>query len=337
MPPPVIWGARIEPWRARPVPFCLKGLRPAPETSPRRLTLEVPWRAAASCATTTWWMSGMLVCTSKSSAGNSTVPAFWPLASMMSTVSALVVASVMNLRPLHCGTNENETATATGNGALDQDEVLLGVDGVHDEVQHGHALATHATGHAHALEDTARGRRSTDRTGLAVVTVRTVRRRDTLEVVSLHDTGETLALAGADDVDLLAGFEHPVDGQFLTERVLSGVSSANLGDVTARRDACLVEVTGQRLGDLTGVDLAAGDLNGFVTVDLGGANLGDDVRGDLNDGHRNEAVLVIPDLGHAELDAEQSLGRLSGCSCHESRSLQLDLDVDIGRKVEAHQ
>ena len=29
------WGARMEPWRARPVPFCLNGLRPPPETSAR--------------------------------------------------------------------------------------------------------------------------------------------------------------------------------------------------------------------------------------------------------------------------------------------------------------
>ena len=31
-PPPVKWGARMEPWRARPVPFWRNGLRPPPET-----------------------------------------------------------------------------------------------------------------------------------------------------------------------------------------------------------------------------------------------------------------------------------------------------------------
>ena len=115
------------------------------------------------------------------------------------------------------------------------------------EVQHGDAVATHAAGHAHALEDTAGGRGCTDRAGLAVVAVRTVAGRDTLEVVALHDTGEALALAGADDVDLLAGLED-VDGELLAERVLGGVIGAQLGEVTARRDAGLVEVTGERLG-----------------------------------------------------------------------------------------
>ena len=70
-------------------------------------------------------------------------------------------------------------------------------------------------------------------------------RRDTLEVVTLHDTGEALALAGADDVDQLAGLED-VDGELLAERVVGGVSGADLGEVTARRDAGLVEVGRER-------------------------------------------------------------------------------------------
>jgi len=41
-PPPANCGARVEPWRARPVPFCLWGLRPPPRTSPRVLVEAVP-------------------------------------------------------------------------------------------------------------------------------------------------------------------------------------------------------------------------------------------------------------------------------------------------------
>ena len=93
------------------------------------------------------------------------------------------------------------------------------------------------------------------------------RRRDTLEVVALHDTGEALALAGADDVDQLAGLED-VDRELLAERVLGGVGGAHLGEVAARRDAGLVEVTGGRLVHLARVDLAVGDLDGDVAVDL---------------------------------------------------------------------
>src|SRR5690606_5405359 len=42
MPPPAYCGARIEPWRARPVPFWRYGFLPPPRTSPRDLTSCVP-------------------------------------------------------------------------------------------------------------------------------------------------------------------------------------------------------------------------------------------------------------------------------------------------------
>ena len=43
-PPPRQCGARVEPWRARPVPFWRHGFLPPPATSPRVL---VSWRALA--------------------------------------------------------------------------------------------------------------------------------------------------------------------------------------------------------------------------------------------------------------------------------------------------
>src|SRR6185312_10484668 len=183
-------GARMEPWRARPVPFCLNGLRPAPETSARVLVLWVPWRAAASCATTTWCSSGTLVWTSKISAGRS-------------TLSVLAI----ELGSLHSGTDENDRAAGTGNGTLDQEQGVLGIHGVNGQVQRGLLDGAHAAGHALATENAARSGRATDGTGLAVVFVRAVRGAHTGEAVTLHNTGEALALGGSDDVDLLAGFE----------------------------------------------------------------------------------------------------------------------------------
>src|SRR5690606_14749032 len=120
------------------------------------------------------------------------------------------------------------------------------------------------------------------------------------EVVALHDTGEALALARADDVDLGPGLED-LDRELLADRVLGGVGRADLRDMTARRDAGLLEVAGERLGDLAGIDLTGGELHGAIAVHLRGAQLGHDVGGDLDDGHRNETVVLIPDLRHAEL------------------------------------
>src|SRR5690606_33294287 len=205
----------------------------------------------------------------------------------------------------------NDTAAGSGDRALDEQQALLQVNSLNLETLDGHAVATHTAGHALAAEDAARGGRSTDRARLAVVAVRTVRCGDTGEVVTLHDTGETLALAGADDVDLGAGLED-VDCEFLAERVLASIRGAYLGEVAARRDACFVKVTGGRLVRLAGVDLAVGDLDRAVAVNLGRAHLGDHVRGDLDDGDRDELVVFIPDLGHAELGAQQTF---TGRSC----------------------
>src|SRR3954468_900003 len=236
-------------------------------------------------------------------------PAFLPLRSTTSIEVAIY------LGPLHCVADENDAATGAGNGSLDQQQALLGVDALDREVQDGDALATHATGHAHALEDTAGGRGGADGTRLAVVAVRTVRSGDTLEVVALHDTGEALTLRRAHDVDQLADLEGAVDGELLAGRELGGVGRADLGEVTSRGDARLVEVTGGRLVDLARVDLAVGDLDGVVAVRLGGADLGHDVRRDLDDGHGDELVVLIPDLGHAELLAEEALGGLARHGC----------------------
>src|ERR671923_2850884 len=60
MPPPANWGARIEPWRARPVPFWRYGFVPPPRTSARLRVECVPRRRAASSATTTSCTSGPL-------------------------------------------------------------------------------------------------------------------------------------------------------------------------------------------------------------------------------------------------------------------------------------
>src|SRR5262249_33648151 len=51
-PPPVQWGARLVPARARPVPFWRHGLERPPATSPRLLVPFVPARAALSSART---------------------------------------------------------------------------------------------------------------------------------------------------------------------------------------------------------------------------------------------------------------------------------------------
>src|SRR5215472_12951812 len=124
MPPPAYCGARSEPCLARPVPFCRYGFLPPPRTSPRVFVACVPCRAAASCATTTWCMSGTLTLASKISGGS----------------------CVVAVAP----------AGRSGHSALDQQQAAIGVDAVQRQVGRRGALATHPARHPHALEHVAR-------------------------------------------------------------------------------------------------------------------------------------------------------------------------------------
>ena len=77
--------------------------------------------------------------------------------------------------------------------------------------------------------------------------------------------------------------------------------------MAARGHPGLAEVTGGRLGDLGAVDLAEADLDGVVAVLLGGADLGHHVGAGRDHGHGDDAVVLVPGLGHAELGAQQTL------------------------------
>jgi hypothetical protein len=77
--------------------------------------------------------------------------------------------------------------------------------------------------------------------------------------------------------------------------------------VLARSDAGLLEVTGGRLGDLLRLDRSEAELDGVVAVGVRRADLGHDTRAGLDDGHGDDAVVLVPELGHPELGAQQTL------------------------------
>ena len=88
----------------------------------------VPWRAAASWATTTWCISGTLTCTSKISAGSSTVPAFLPVG--VAHVDACSCGHRLARAALDGGADEDQAAGRAGHRALDEQQAALGVDRV---------------------------------------------------------------------------------------------------------------------------------------------------------------------------------------------------------------
>src|SRR3954469_22869529 len=109
MPPPAKCGARIEPWRARPVPFWRHGFAPPPRTWPRVLVDDVPWRRALSSARTDSWTSG-------------------PLKRAPKTTSSSSMASPERCLASGIGADLHEAVLGAGNRATDDEEVLPLID-----------------------------------------------------------------------------------------------------------------------------------------------------------------------------------------------------------------
>ena len=301
-PPPTHCGERIEPWRARPVPFWRHGFFPPPETSPRVLVECVPARIPASPASTTWCISGTLTLDSNTSAGRSRGPTFLPCASRSvdrghqapfpAPAGALTAERTMT-----------SAAVRARDGALDEEQVALGV-GLHDlEVQDGDALVAVLAGHPHALEHARaawRTRRSSPANGASSPCRGSSRdpanpwRRMTPENPLPRETPTTSARSpGREDVgpELLAG-------RVARRRRPCGARRGGGPDVPAVR----VEVALHRL--VRG-GLGERELDGVVAVGLLRLHLRDEARPGLDDRDRDRARL-FEDLGHAQLLAEDA-------------------------------
>src|SRR5437588_3534096 len=100
----------------------------------------------------------------------------------------------------------DEGVLGARNGALDEQEVPLGVDLVDDEPDLRHPFAAHPAGHLHPLEHARGSRRRADRARLADV-VGAVRLRPAMEVVALDRPGEALPVRDPADLHLLARLE----------------------------------------------------------------------------------------------------------------------------------
>ncbi len=81
-------GERLEPWRARPVPFWRNGLAPPPRTSARVRVDWVPARTPASWAVMTWCSTARLGSRPKTVGSRSIVPRSCPAALRFCAVRA---------------------------------------------------------------------------------------------------------------------------------------------------------------------------------------------------------------------------------------------------------
>src|SRR3954468_10961440 len=308
MPPPVQCGARIDPARARPVPFWRHGFERPPATRPRLLPPRVAERASLSSARTVSWTRCGFTSAAKTASSSETL--FWePRTGALGAATAPVLSDLDN------------PVARTRHGALDQEQVPLRVDVVDGQPDLGDPLSAHPAGHPDALADACGRRRRADRPRRADV-VRAVRLRAAREVVALDGAREALADPDPGDLDPLAGLEG-LDGDGLAGS--QRARAAELDQAAVRPG--VAELAQPCLGHAPLFDGPERDLDRLVAVRLDGLDANDRARPRLDHGHgRDGARLRVEDLRHAEL-----------CPHDPLHGLELDLDVDAGRQVEPHQ
>src|SRR4051795_3758902 len=183
MPPPAKCGARIEPARARPVPFWRHGFAPPPRTLPRVLVDAVPCPRALSSARTDSWTSGPLKRAPKATSSSLT---FFVFAAPRIGASAI-------------GTHLHHAVARARHGAAHEQQVVAGVHAHDLEALLGHALVAHLTRAADALEHARGIGGGADRARRAHV-VRAVGLGPAGEAVALDRALEALALGDAGDL-----------------------------------------------------------------------------------------------------------------------------------------
>src|SRR4051794_30345933 len=260
------------PARARPVPFWRHGLERPPETSPRDFAPRVPARSALSSARTASCTRCGLTSAPKTASSSSKSFDLLPETSSRGALTP-------GMRPLL--PDLEQPALRPRNGALDEEQVALRVDRVHDEADLRAAFAAHAAGHLDAFEDARRRGRRPDRARLADV-VRAVADRASVEVVPLDGSLEALADAGAADLDGLARLERR-NGHGLAHDSLA--RAAELDEVPVRLDVVLLQVADLGLRQAAVGDGLVGELHGLVAVHVGGLHLDDRTRPGLDHRH----------------------------------------------------
>src|SRR5438874_4716041 len=194
-------------------------------------------------------------------------------------------------------------AGRAGDRALDEQQVVLAVDPHDLQVAHGHAVAAHPSGGAHALDNARRERRRADRSWRAMEH-RSVRGGPSTKVVALHDALKALAAADADDVDPLAVLEDTANEDLIArlERIAAARSELYFAPQAGRWNvARLLVVAADRLVHLRGPLFDEPELHGFIAVALRVFRLEHHARARLDDGRGRDGSIGREDLRHANL------------------------------------
>src|SRR5215472_1756489 len=182
------------------------------------------------------------------------------------------------------GAHEHDAVTVTGDRALDEDEVLLGVHVHHGEVLGGHLLHAVVPGHLLVGVHAAARLPLADGARVTPVLVGAVGLTEPPEIPALHHALEAAALGDARDVDQLALLEQ-ADADRIAHVEAGGLGGADpeLLQHAPGLDAGLLEGALLRAGQTLLLRLAKPERHRRVLVALGGALAHDRAGGGVDD------------------------------------------------------
>src|SRR5687767_8763892 len=156
-----------------------------------------------------------------------------------------------------------------------------------------------------------------------------------LEAMAFHGAGESLASAHAGDIDEVTRLED-VDSDLLTHGVSRDVVDAQFDQLRTGGNARLFEVAGFRFVQLAQFFVPEGDLQGAVAIGVGRLDLHDATGRDLYHCHGDDAVVLVPNLGHADLEADDRLLCHGGLSFRSHVLWPVKRTLRTGRPGGAH-
>src|ERR1017187_119678 len=309
-------GDRMEPTRARPVPFCFHSFLPEPATSRRTLVLCVPARSPAWKCRTASYSSASFTSAPKTASASSSSPTFSLFKSTTSTVGI-----GLPLGPPH----DHVAAVGSGHRALHHQHVVLGVHFHHLQVAHGDPRIAHVAGHAHPRHHARGVTGSADGTGSAMEH-RPVGAFAAAEVMALHQAGEAAALADADHVHLVLRLELVHQHLVAELEIVVAGPQLELAQELAAFRASLFEMTRGGFVDPLRLDeLHQAELHGVIPVRGGRLALHHRARTRLEQGDRHRLSVGPEHLRHSDFFTENSWTHMlkeSEVRSQESESLQ---------------
>ena len=206
---------------------------------------------------------------------------------------------------LECGAHDHVVAVGTGDGSLDEEQVLLADNFDNEKVLHRALCAAHVAGHLLILPGATGRLAHADRTD-AAMEHRTVGGGTAGDTEAFHNAGEAFTLGDPDNVDKLAGTEgghgNDIAGLGIGRRSETNFVEDARGDFKAR----LGGVLEFGFGGVLRLFGRKTELDGVVAVGRDRLHLDDGAWTGFDHGHRNEYVGLVVDLGHSDLFTDNS-------------------------------